>query len=102
MENRLLKLLGDPAYTPSNVPQLIKALHLRPGQQQEMQSVLKDLVTRGLIIRTKGNRYIQAAEADLVPGVISINRAGKGFVQPDEPGLGEIVVTDRNQATAMH
>jgi ribonuclease R len=102
MENRLLKLLGDPAYTPSNVPQLVKALHLRPGQQQELQAVLKDLVTRGLIIRTKGNRYIQAAEADLVPGVISINRAGKGFVQPNEPGLGEIVISDRNQATAMH
>lgn len=102
MENRLLKLLGDPAYTPSNVPQLIKALHLRAGQQQELQTTLKDLVTRGLILRTKGNRYIQAAEADLVPGVISINRAGKGFVQPDEPGLGEIVIAERHQATAMH
>lgn len=102
MENRLLKLLGDPAYTPSNVPQLVKALHLRAGQQQELQAVLKDLVTKGLILRTKGNRYIQAAEADLVPGVISINRAGKGFVQPDEPGLGEITVAERNTDTAMH
>ena len=64
--------------------------------------MLRDLVTKGLILRTKGNRYIQAAEADLVPGVISINRAGKGFVQPDEPGLGEITVAERNTDTAMH
>lgn len=102
MENQLLKLLGDAAYTPANVPELIKALKIRPGQQQELQGVLKSLATRGLIIRTKGNRYIQAREADLVPGVISINKSGKGFVQPEEPGMGEIVIAERNTATAMH
>lgn len=102
METRILKLLGDAAYSPSNVPELIKTLHLRPHQQQELQAALKSLVTRGLIVRTKGNRYIQAREADLVPGVIQITRGGRGFVQPDEPGLGEIVVPERATSTAMH
>ena len=35
-----MKLLGQADYTPSNVPQLLKALQLRPNRQQELQSVL--------------------------------------------------------------
>ena len=102
MENHILSLLGSADYSPLNVPELLKALHLNSGQQQELQRHLKEMAKRGVILRTKGNRYIVASEADLVPGVISINRSGKGFVQPDEPGLGEIVIAERNTSNAMH
>lgn len=102
MESKILKLLGQADYSPSNVPELLKRLGLRPNQQQELQHALASLVKRGEILRTKGNRYIQSREADLVPGVIQITRGGKGFVQPDEPGLGEIVIEERHTATAMH
>lgn len=102
MEQNILKLLGSADYTPSNVPELLQALQLKAWQQQELQRYLKDMAKRGEIIRTKGNRYIAAREADLIPGTISVNRAGKGFVQPDEPGMGEITITERNMGTAMH
>ncbi|MBX7208953.1 MAG: ribonuclease R [Verrucomicrobiaceae bacterium] len=102
MESKILKLLGRADYTPSNVPELLKCLGLRPNQQQELQHALAGLVKRGEILRTKGNRYIQSREADLVPGVIQITRGGKGFVQPDEAGIGEIVIEERHTATAMH
>lgn len=102
MESKILKLLGRSDYTPSNVPELIKALNLRPHQQQELQQALAGLVKRGEILRTKGNRYIVSREADLVPGVIQITRGGRGFVQPDEAGIGEIAIEERNTSTAMH
>ena len=92
MEQTILRLLGTPDYTPSNVPQLISLLELQPGQQQELQRHLKQMEQRGLIVRTKGNRYIVSREADLIPGVIQITRGGRGFVQPDEPGIGDVVV----------
>lgn len=102
MKDKILKLLGLPEYTPANVPELLGLLHLRPNQQQDLQHELSELARQGLIVRTKGNRYIQAAEADLVPGVIIITRGGKGFVQPDEPGQTEIAIEASATATAMH
>jgi ribonuclease R len=102
MEDKLLKLLGRKGYSPSNVPELLRLLGLRPNQQQELQLALAALEKDGQIVRTKGNRYIKAREADLIPGVIQINRQGKGFLQPDEPGLQEVVIPESSTGTALH
>jgi ribonuclease R len=102
MEDKILKLLRRPGHVPANVPELLQLLDLPRNQQQNLQHALRHLETKGQILRTKGNRYIFAQEADLVPGVISINRGGKGFLQPDELGLGEIVVPESATATALN
>ncbi len=102
MEMKLLKLLGSEDYIPANVPELLSQLGMKPNQQQVLQSLLKSLEKQGKIIRTKGNRYIVAKEADLIPGVIQITRGGRGFVQPDEAGIGEISIPESATDTAMH
>jgi ribonuclease R len=102
MEKQILKLLGDADYTPANVPEMLRMLSLPPNQQQKLQREIKSMVTKGLILRTKGNRYIKAQEADLIPGVIQITRGGRGFVQPDEAGIGEIGIPESGTDTAMH
>jgi ribonuclease R len=75
---------------------------LAPNRQQELQRDLRALEQSGRVARIKGNRYIQPREADLVPGRISINRQGKGFLQPDEPGLKEIMIPQNDTSTALH
>lgn len=102
MEDKILKLIRRPDYVPANVPELVTLLDLPPHQQQKVQYALRNLVTQGKILRTKGNRYIPSDEADLVPGVISINRGGKGFLQPDEPGVPEIVIPESACGTALN
>jgi ribonuclease R len=102
MEERILKWLGRKDYSPANVPELLWRLGLRPNQQQELQQALGALEKAGQIVRTKGNRYLKAREADLIPGVIQINRQGKGFLQPDEPGLAELVIPESATGTALH
>src|SRR6266404_6031831 len=102
MEDKILKLLGRKDYIPANVPELLRRLLLAPNQQQELQQELRSLEESGKVLRTKGNRYIQAREADLVAGVIRINRQGKGFLQPDDPGLKEITVPESMTSTALH
>jgi exoribonuclease R len=102
MELKLLKLLGSEDYVPSNVPELLSQLGMKPNQQQVLQSLLKSLEKQGKIVRTKGNRYIVAKEADLIPGVIQITRGGRGFVQPDEAGITEISIDGSGTDTAMH
>lgn len=102
MDKKILGLLGSADYVPSNVPELLSQLGMMPKQQQVLQGMLKSLLKQGKILQTKGNRYIMAKEADLVPGVVQITRGGRGFVQPVEPGIGEISIPEKHLSTAMH
>lgn len=102
MEEQILRLLGRSDYVPANVPALLRQLRLAPNRQQELQRALRRLEQSGRIARIKGNCYVQPRAADLVPGRIRINRQGKGFLQPDAPGLKEIMVPEEATATALH
>ncbi|HEY2081692.1 MAG TPA: ribonuclease R [Verrucomicrobiae bacterium] len=102
MDEEILKLLGGADYAPANVPEMLRLLRLPPNRQQELQEALRRLEQSGRITRTKGNRYIQSREADLVPGRIRINRQGKGFLIPDDPKLKEIMVPESATGTALH
>jgi ribonuclease R len=102
MEDQILRLLGQRGYVPANVPELLRQLRWAPSRQQELQQALAGLERSGRITRTKGNRYILSREADLVPGRIRINRQGKGFLQPDDPGLKEIMIPEDATSTALH
>jgi ribonuclease R len=102
MENQLLKRLGRKDYTPANVPELLRQLGLAPNRQQELQRALRQLEQAGRIVRTKGNRYILPAEADLIPGRLRLTRSGRGFLQPDDPALPEIVIPESATGTALN
>lgn len=102
MDEQVLKTLGRPNYVPANVPELLRLLRLPPNRQQELQKSLHRLEQSGRIARSKGNRYLLSREADLVPGRIRINRQGKGFLQPDDTGLKEIVIPEVATGTAMN
>lgn len=99
---RLLGLVAQRDYVPLNVPELLRRLRLLPNRQQELQGLLRKLEQAGRIVRIKGNRYIQPGKADLIPGRIRMNRSGKGFLQPDDPALKEIVISENATSTAMH
>ena len=102
MKEPLLKLLGEKTYVPSNVPELLRLLRLSPQRQQDLQHTLHELVQSGQLARIKGNRYVLPIEADLIPGRIRMNRAGKGFLIPDDSSLKEIAVPENATGTALH
>jgi ribonuclease R len=102
MEEQILELLGQPNYAPANVPELLRQLRWQPFRQQELQKILRVLEQSGRVARIKGNRYIQPREADLVPGRIRINRQGKGFLQPDDSTIKEIMIPEGATSTALH
>jgi ribonuclease R len=102
MEDQIIRLLARRDYVPANVPELLRLLRWPPNRQQELQRALNHLEQTGRVARIKGNRYIQPREADLVPGRIRINRQGKGFLIPDDPGFKEIAVPESGTGTALH
>ena len=89
MDQQILKLLERKDYAPANVPELLRHLGLRASQQQELQLALAVLEKDGKIVRTKGNRYIQSREADLVPGTRGESRV---FCQVSIPIVQPFVV----------
>ena len=101
MESQILQLLGRKDYAPLNVPELLRELRQPRHLQQALQRALEALEKRGQITRTKGNRYILSREADLIPGLLRINRSGKGFLQPDDPAVTELTVPENATATAL-
>ena len=102
MENEILKLLGRGDYAPANIPELLQQLGLARNRQQDLQRELHRLELGGRIARVKGNCYILPREADLIPGRIRINRAGKGFLQPDDSAIKEIAIPENATLTALH
>jgi ribonuclease R len=95
-------LLSRSDYAPSNFRQLLQRLGLPPAQQLPLQQALRRLEQNGQILRTKGDRYIQSRQAGLVPGRIRVNRQGKGFLEPDDSALPEIVIPESDTGTAMN
>ena len=102
MKQKIVNALGRKDYVPANVPELLRLLRLPPPRQQELQHTLRELEQAGQVARIKGHRYIQPLEADLIPGRIRMNRQGKGFLQPDDPGLKEIAIPESDTGTALH
>src|ERR1041385_1542556 len=98
----LLALLARKDYIPANVPELLRKLYLPPTRQKELQRACFELEQAGRVAHIKGNRYIQPVEADLIPGRIRMNRAGKGFLQPDDAALTEIVIPESATGTALN
>ena len=102
MKDQIIRLLAQKDYVPANVPELLRLLRLPPHQQQALQAVLRQLEQSGDVARIKGNCYVAPREADLVPGRIRMNRAGKGFLQPDDSSLPEIAISESDTGTALH
>src|SRR5688500_13768901 len=94
IKEQIISLLSRKDYVPANIPELLRHLGLRPDHQQELQRALRELEQTGQIARIKGNRYIRPREADLISGRIRMNRQGKGFLQPDDADLKEIVIPE--------
>jgi ribonuclease R len=102
MKDQIVHLLAQKDYVPANVPELLRLLRLSPNRQQELQAALQKLEQSGEVARIKGNRYVCPREADLIPGRIRMNRAGKGFLQPDDAGLKEIAIAESATGTSLN
>lgn len=102
MEQNILNLLGRSDYLPLRNVELARALRLPRGQEQAFRKALQSLERTGRITRTKGDRYVQSTEADLIPGRIQITRQGSGYLQPDDPGIKELFIPENATSTALH
>jgi ribonuclease R len=102
MEQRILHLLAQKDYVPLSAENLQRHLRVPPDREPEFSRALRKLERDGEIARIKACRYVRTTDADLIPGRIRMNRAGKGFLQPDDSSLKEITIAESATGTALH
>jgi ribonuclease R len=102
MEQQILNLLAQKDYVPLSAENLLRHLRVPPEREPEFSRALRKLELDGEIALIKASRYVRTSDADLIPGRIRMNRAGKGFLQPDHPDLKEIAIPESATGTALH
>ena len=98
----ILRLLEQKDYVPLSAENLRRHLRVPPDREPEFERTLRKLEREGQIVRIKADRYVRTSDADLIPGRIRMNRAGKGFLQPDDTGIKEIAIPESATGTALH
>ena len=102
MEQRILSLLAQKDYVPLSAENLQRHLRLAPDREPEFTRAVRKLERDGKIALIKNNRLALTSDADLIPGRIRMNRAGKGFLAPDDSSLPEIAIAESATGTALH
>ena len=102
---QLLKLIRDRVEHPATPRELVQRLQIAREQRATLKRLLTDLVERGELVQTRGNRYGLPDRMNLVVGRITTHPRGFGFVVPDRPVediAGDIYVAGSNLNQAMH
>ncbi len=102
MEQRILSLLAEKDYVPLSTENLQRHLRIAPDREPEFNRALRKLERDGKIALIKNSRYALTSDADLIPGRIRMNRAGKGFFTPDDSALPEVAIAESATGTALH
>ncbi len=102
---QLLKLMRESVDHPATPRELLQRLKVPRDQRPTLKRLLKDLVSTGALIQTRGNRFGVPDLMNLAVGRITTNPRGFGFVVPDRPieGVtGDIYIAGSNLNQAMH
>ncbi|MBP3037944.1 ribonuclease R [Bacillaceae bacterium Marseille-Q3522] len=101
--DKLLFYMKDEAYKPLTVQELEAAFQIEDSA--DFKNFVKALVfmeEKGLVVRTRSNRYGLPEKMNLIRGKLSAHAKGFAFVIPDEPGMDDIFIPPTETGDAMH
>ncbi|MFS0591519.1 ribonuclease R [Cytobacillus horneckiae] len=101
--DQLLNYMKDEAYKPLTVQEMEEAFGIEDSSQfKDFVKVLVLMEERGLVVRTRSNRYGLPEKMNLIRGKLSGHAKGFAFVIPDEPGMDDIFIPPNETNNAMH
>lgn len=101
--DRLLTYMKDEAYKPLTVQELEEAFGIEDSS--DFKDFVKALVLmeeKGLVVRTRSNRYGLPEKMNLVRGKLSGHAKGFAFVIPEEQGMDDIFIPPNEVKTALN
>ncbi|MED1468687.1 ribonuclease R [Bacillus salipaludis] len=101
--DKLLHYMKDEAYKPLTVQELEAAFGIQDSSDfKEFVKALVQMEEKGLVVRTRSNRYGLPEKMNLIRGKLTGHAKGFAFVIPDEPGMDDIFIPPNETNTAMH
>ncbi|MEH7096233.1 ribonuclease R [Neobacillus vireti] len=101
--DKLLQYMRDEAYKPLTVQELEEAFGIQDSSDfKEFVKALVQMEEKGLVVRTRSNRYGLPQKMNLIRGKLIGHAKGFAFVVPDEPGMDDIFIPPNETNTAMH
>ncbi|RFU63862.1 ribonuclease R [Peribacillus glennii] len=102
--DRLLSYMKEEAYKPLTVQELEEALGVEDSIDfKDFVKALVKMEEKGLIVRTRSNRYGLPQKMNLIRGKLTGHAKGFAFVTPeDQPGADDIFIPPTETKNAMH
>ncbi|WP_153127280.1 ribonuclease R [Peribacillus tepidiphilus] len=101
--DRLLEYMRKEAYKPLTVQELEEALGIKDSSEfKDFVKALVKMEDKGLVVRTRSNRYGLPEKMNLVRGKLTAHAKGFAFVTPEEPGMDDIFIPPTETKNAMH
>ena len=101
--DRLLHYMKDEAYKPLTVQELEQALGVEDSSTfKDFVKALVQMEEKGLIVRTRSNRYGLPEKMSLIRGKLTGHAKGFAFVIPEEKGMDDIFIPPSETNNALH
>nr|WP_043930322.1 ribonuclease R [Bacillus sp. EB01] len=101
--DKLLQYMRDEAYKPLTVQELEEAFGIEDSADfKEFVKALVQMEEKGLVVRTRSNRYGLPQKMNLIRGKVAGHAKGFAFVMPEEQGMDDIFIPPNETNNAMH
>lgn len=101
--DKLLQYMEDETYKPLTVQELEAAFGIEDSADfKDFVKALVKMEEKGLVVRTRNNRYGLPGKMNLIRGKLTGHAKGFAFVIPDEPGMDDIFIPPNETNYAMH
>lgn len=101
--DRLLTYMKEESYKPLTVKELEEMMQIEDSA--EFKDFVKALVymeEKGLVVRTRANRYGLPEKMNLIRGKISGHSKGFAFLIPEEPGMDDVFIPPHETNGALN
>ncbi|MCY7784289.1 MULTISPECIES: ribonuclease R [unclassified Bacillus (in: firmicutes)] len=100
---KLLSFMKEEAYKPLTVQELEEMLNITEAEEfKELVKALVALEEKGLIVRTRSDRYGIPEKMNLIKGKISAHAKGFAFLLPEDTSLSDVFIPPTELNTAMN
>ncbi|MFC1855665.1 hypothetical protein ACFL2A_03900, partial [Thermodesulfobacteriota bacterium] len=94
--------LFEAAKHPVSYDDIVKSLSLASKDLDELNTILKELVGLGDIVKIKGNRFGTRKEMNLMVGKVQAHPDGYGFFIPDDKTKEDLYISPKQLREVMH
>lgn len=101
--DRLLQYMAEESYKPLTVQELEEAFDIEGSEDfKDFVKALVYMEEKGLVVRTRSNRYGLPEKMNLIRGKLTGHAKGFAFVIPEEPGMDDIFIPPNEMNHAFH